>query len=338
MAKWAWRNLRGGMVAVLAAVMWTGCTTVPETGRTQFNLVSGKWERSMGRQAFNRIKAKQSFSEDQEAAAMVQRVGRRIAAVAPLEGAQWEFALFNNSEANAFCLPGGKVGVYTGILRITQNEAGLATVLAHEVAHAAAHHSAERVSRMIAIQGAGIALVNSFGNLSGSSRTMLYAAWGIGTTVGSELPHSRRQELEADEIGLLYMARAGYDPEEAVRFWERFAAHNKSKGRNMPWFLRTHPLDVQRIERLKALLPYAKAEFRPHTPSLPPAVNEVVFIHPEDGRRITVPWKERLTLYGARRTAQISRVGAEATVQRGGDDLPGAPTLRLRPGDVVRWK
>ena len=269
---------------------------------------------------------------------MVQRVGRRIAAVAPLEGAQWEFALFDNSEANAFCLPGGKVGVHTGILRVTQNEAGLATVLAHEVAHAAAHHSAERVSRMIAIQGAGIALVNSFGNLSGSSRTMLYAAWGIGTTVGSELPHSRRQELEADEIGLLYMARAGYDPEEAIRFWERFAAYNKSKGSNTPWFLRTHPLDVQRIERLQALLPRAKAEFRPHSPSAPARANEVIFIHPQNGDRIVVPWKERLTLYSARRSLQISRVGAEATVQREGEEIPGVPTLRLRPGDVVLWK
>ena len=167
---------------------------------------------------------------------------------------------------------------------------------------------------------------------------MLYAAWGIGTTVGSELPHCRRQELQAYVIGRLYMARAGYDPEEAIRFWERFAAYNKSKGRNMPWVLRTHPLHVQRIERLKTMLQSDKAEFQPYTHSASPVANEVIFIHPENGQRIAVPWKERLTLYSARRNARISRVGAEATVQRGDDELPGAATLGLRPGDVVRWK
>jgi predicted Zn-dependent protease len=134
------------------------CTTVPETGRSQLNLISPSMERSMGRSAFTNLKASTPLSNDQNATAILQRVGSRIAAVADLPKAQWEFVLFENSQANAFCLPGGKVGVYSGMLQITQTEAGLATVLAHEVAHAVAHHGAERFSRVLVVQGVGLVL------------------------------------------------------------------------------------------------------------------------------------------------------------------------------------
>ena len=211
-----------------------------------------------------RIKASTMLSNNQEATAMLQRVGRRISAVAKLPNAQWEFVLFEKSQANAFCLPGGKVGVNTGMLAITQDEAGLATVLAHEVAHAAAHHSAERVSRMLAIQGIGFAVISNVNNVSAGTRNLLYAGYGIGTTVGSELPHGRAQELEADEIGLIYMAKAGYDPRRAVNFWKRMAAQaRKSGGGRPPEFLSTHPSGATRISQIQRWMPEALRYYKP---------------------------------------------------------------------------
>lgn len=305
----------------------------------------------MGRDAFTRMKASNALSQDQNASAMVQRVGRRIAAVADLPKAQWEFVLFESSEANAFCLPGGKVGVYTGLLPITQSEAGLATVLAHEVAHAVAHHGSERISRVLAIQGLGIAVISQMNQLNSNTRNLLYAAYGLGTTLGSELPHSRMQESEADSIGLVYMARAGYDPEEAVAFWQRFAEHNKQQGGNVPWFLRTHPLDQERIANLHKLMPKAKLQYRPRSseeglPSVPNLIappakvaeQPVVFlVNPDNQKRQQIPWKPGLTLYSARRSAGIGSA-AEATIERAGKTLVGRTATALQPGDVVRWK
>ena len=169
-----------------------------------------------------------------------------------------------SSDLNAFCLPGGKVGVYTGILGITKDEAGLATVIGHEVAHAVARHGGERISVAMGIQTAGAVA----GALIGGSKYANYGpafnqVYGVGTQLGASLPHSRLQEAEADEIGLTYMARAGYDPEAAVGFWQRFGEYNRAAGANTPWFLRTHPTDDQRVQNLKSLLPKAKAQYRP---------------------------------------------------------------------------
>jgi predicted Zn-dependent protease len=177
-----------------------------------------------------------------------------------LPNAQWEFVLFDSQEPNAFCLPGGKVGVYTGILPITQTEGGLAAVIGHEVAHATAHHGAERMSEAMALQTGGQILGASVSDprLQG----VFMAAYGVGAKVGRELPHSRKQETEADYIGLLYMARAGYNPQEAVEFWQRFADYNRRAGGGTPWFLRTHPLDQERIADLKTALPKAMDEYR----------------------------------------------------------------------------
>jgi len=349
MVGWTWRNRFGVAVMVLLLEFFTACTTVPEVGRSQFNLISPSMERSMGRDAFTQVKATTPFSNDANATAMLQRVGRRIAAVADLPKAQWEFVLFSQSQANAFCLPGGKVGVYTGILPITQNEAGLATVLAHEVAHAVAHHGSERISRVIAIQGLGIALISNMNDVDASTRNLLYAAYGLATTIGTELPHSRLQESEADKIGLIYMARAGYDPEEAIEFWERFAENNNKKNSSTPWFLRTHPLDEQRIENLKRLMPKAKLQYRPRPigegpqatvpkqikPILP---RTVTLIDPVSGVAKKVPWVPALTLYSARRKAGLNRVPNTATVERRGRVISGKRGTALQPGDVVRWK
>lgn len=250
---------------VILVLSLVGCSTVPETGRRQVNVFSAQEEMQLGLTEFEKMKKEVPVSQDAQANAMVQRVGQRIAAVADLPGAQWEFVVFDSKEANAFCLPGGKVGIYTGILPICQDDAGLAAVMGHEVAHAVARHGGERMTT-----AAGL---NVVGQLGGAYLgTTKYAnltpyamqAYGLGSQVGVALPHSRSQEAEADEIGLTYMARAGYDPKAAVAFWERFSEYNQQAGgAQTAWFLRTHPTDADRIAELKKLLPRAEQEYRP---------------------------------------------------------------------------
>ena len=241
----------------------SGCSTVPITGRSQFTaLVSPEQEMTLGLTSFNEMKKGTPISNDAAANALVQKVGKRIAAIAgpDMPNAQWEFVVFASKEANAFCLPGGKVGVYTGILPITKDEAGLATVIGHEVAHAIARHGAERMSEGMLIQLGGQALGNGLANSDPRVQVLANAAYGLTTQVGRELPHSRAQESEADHIGLIYMARAGYNPEASVQFWQRFAAYNQQQGGSTPAFLRTHPTDETRIKQLQAWMPEAKAQ------------------------------------------------------------------------------
>jgi len=264
--KWTHRLLGFGWVC-LVALMWVGCATVPETGRKQFVMLSADEETKLGVTSFDQVKKEVPISHDAQANALLQKVGKRIAAVAQLPGAQWEFVLFESKEANAFCLPGGKVGVYIGILPITQNEAGLATVLGHEVAHAVARHGAERVTDAWLLQTGGSLLEAglSVSKTDPKWQGALVTAYGVVGTVGVELPFSRAHESEADHIGILYLARAGYDPAEAVKFWERFAEYNRrSGGAQTPVFLRTHPLDETRIKQLQTWMPEAKAQY--HSP------------------------------------------------------------------------
>src|SRR4051812_20151310 len=224
-------------------LLFAGCVTNPETGRKQLNLVSSSQEAQLGLQSFQELKQQTPISKDPAANALVQRVGKRIASVAELPNAQWEFVVFDSKEANAFCLPGGKVGVYSGLLPITKDEAGLATVIGHEVAHAVAHHGAERMSEATIMQTGGQLLGAALSASDPRWQQAANVAYGLTTSVGRELPHSRQQESEADRIGLTYMARAGYNPREAVNFWQRFAAYNQQAGAGggTPAFLRTHP-------------------------------------------------------------------------------------------------
>jgi predicted Zn-dependent protease len=249
------------LAVALTGLLVVACTTVPETGRSQFNVLSPEDEMQLGLVSFSEMKQKVPVSHDRKANRMVQRVGKRIAAVAELPGAQWEFVVFDSPEANAFCLPGGKVGVYTGILQITRDEAGLATVIGHEVAHAVARHGGERMSQALALQMGGQLLGAATASTQwyGAAQT----AYGLGATLGVALPHNRQQESEADYIGLLYMARAGYDPVNAVAFWTRFAEYNRQQGGATPWFLRTHPLDDERIREIVRDLPEARDQYRP---------------------------------------------------------------------------
>jgi predicted Zn-dependent protease len=249
------------------ALVLAGCSTVPVTGRHELNFVSADQEMALGLSSFDQLKKDTPINHDPQVNAFVQSVGQRVAQVAAkdLPDAKWEFVVFESSEANAFCLPGGKVGVYTGILPITSNEAGLATVLGHEIGHAVAHHGASRMSQEELTQAFGQVVNSSVSTADPKVQGLVSVAYGLGAKLGVELPYSRSQESEADHIGLVYMARAGYDPSEAVAFWQRFAKYNEQNGGNgTPTFLRTHPVDAVRIKQLQQWLPEAQGQAKRH--------------------------------------------------------------------------
>ncbi|HTP42725.1 MAG TPA: M48 family metallopeptidase [Nitrospiria bacterium] len=241
-------NARTCLVAALVGAALSGCQTVPITGRHQLILISQEEELSLGEKAYAKTLKESALSHDQAAIDLVERVGRRIAAAADRPDYKWEFTLVENKTPNAFALPGGKVVVYTGILPITRDETGLAVVLGHEVAHALAHHGAERMSTglITEIGAVGVAAV-----LGGNPETAkaVEAAFGIGVM----LPFSRAHESEADHIGIHLMAKAGYDPRQAVDFWKRMEA--ASKGGKPTEFLSTHPSDEHRVEQIEAWMP-----------------------------------------------------------------------------------
>jgi len=250
----------GAMLSLL-----TACATVPGTGRSQLMLVSKGEEVQLGISEFEKIKQSTPISRDPKINAMVQRVGQRVAAVveSDLPQARWEFVVFDQPKvANAFCLPGGKVGIYTGILPISRDEAGLATVIGHEVAHAVARHGAERLSEGLLVQLGGVVLSEALQKQNDQTRALALGAYGVTSTLGVALPHSRSQELEADRLGLMYMARAGYDPREAVEFWKRFGEYTRQQGGGTIEFFSTHPVDTTRIQQLESLLPEAMREYR----------------------------------------------------------------------------
>jgi len=177
-----------------------------------------------------------------------------------LEGYNWGFNLVDKKEEKEWCMPGGKVVVYTGLLAYTRNEAGLAIVMGHEIAHAAAQHGSERMSQALLQQLGGIALQVAIANKPAETQNLFMTAYGIGSTVGGTLPFSRKEETEADKYGLYYAAMSGYNPQEAIPFWERMAA---AGGTKPPEFLSTHPSDVNRMEKIKGYMPKALEFYRP---------------------------------------------------------------------------
>lgn len=247
-----------------ASLFLSGCYTVPETGRRTLQLIPVGQEMEMGASAFSEIRQTEKVSSDAKATAMVERVGRRIAVQAEkdMPGVQWEFVLFEADDTvNAFALPGGKVGVYTGLLKVTQTEDALAIVLGHEIAHVIARHGTERMSRAMGIAALGVGLNVATRDQDAQTRDAVMIAYGLGATVGVELPYSRLAESEADEIGLYFAARAGYDPRVSVDFWQRMSAASEGQARP-PEFLSTHPADDTRIERLREIMPEALEDYR----------------------------------------------------------------------------
>ena len=234
------------------------CVTTPVTERWSLMLIPFDQEVKLGEDAYQEILKKEKKSHDGQLIEIVERVGRQLAAVSPMPNLQWEFTLIESEQKNAFALPGGKVAIYTGILTVCANEAGLAAVMGHEIAHAIARHGAQRMSQSLLLTGLLAATSSSLSDHKNQKEIM--AALGVGATVGLTLPFSRSNESEADEIGLTLMAKAGYDPGEAERFWGRF---NKMKGGSSPpEILSTHPTDTKRIEDIRRLLPKANQIYK----------------------------------------------------------------------------
>jgi predicted Zn-dependent protease len=238
------------------------CQTVPITGRSQLLIIPEGTELQMGLDSYQQILSKAKISTDPRLNEQVTRVGRRIAEATGRTDYQWEFKVIDDKQANAFCLPGGKVAVYTGILPITRDDAGLAAVVAHEVAHAVARHGGERLSQQLAVQGATVVGTQTLmAGRDPSTVQLVGAALGVGATVGLLLPWSRGQESEADHLGLIYMAKAGYHPSAARDLWVRMG--QASSGSSQPEFLSTHPSAATRVAQIEGWIPEALQHYRP---------------------------------------------------------------------------
>jgi predicted Zn-dependent protease len=255
-----------------ASLAMAACTRVPITGRSQLNLLPESTMQSMALQEYqtflssNKVVA-QATSKDAE---MVRRVGQRIAAAvtrymtqnnmgSEVASYKWEFNLVDNKEVNAWCMPGGKVVVYTGLLPVTQNETALACVMGHEIAHAIARHGNERMSQGLVVQGiqaAGAVALNK----NPTAVSLFNQAFGVGGNMGM-LAFSRANELEADHLGVIFMAMAGYNPQESIPFWTRMAS--MSQGQKPPEFMSTHPSDATRVQKLQQLMPEAMKYYTP---------------------------------------------------------------------------
>ena len=252
------RVTRAGLFICTILFVLASCRTTPITGRRQMLIVPEAQEVSMGIKAYEETLATESPSMNAAWSEVVQRVGNRIAQVAERPDYEWEFRLVASPEMNAFCLPGGKVAIYEGILPICENEAGLAVVMSHEIAHALARHGGERMSQQYVVTGLGKAIDMATMNRTEITRDRIAKAFGIASQYGFVLPYSRKHESEADHMGVILMARAGYDPREAPLFWERFANAQSTGGKPIE-FLSTHPADARRAADLRALLPEAMA-------------------------------------------------------------------------------
>ena len=259
--------MRAFLPTLLLASLVVACSTVPGTGRKQINFMSVGQEMRMGAQAYREILADERIVTTGPDAEMVRRIGERIARSAvdllPESDAKrfrWEFKLIDAPETvNAWALPGGKTAVYTGLLAVTEDEDGLAVVMGHEVAHALAHHGSERMSTGMILQFGMLGASWSMRDLDPEDRDGILLALGVGANVGVMLPFSRSHESEADEIGLMLTANAGYNPQASIGLWQRMGSLSQG---SPPEFLSTHPNPGTRIERLQALMPRAMELYR----------------------------------------------------------------------------
>jgi predicted Zn-dependent protease len=264
------RRTKTGLV-LLVLVLVISCAHVPLTGRRQLTLIPTSTMLSVSFQQYGEFIGSHQVSRDRTKADTVRRVGRGIqhsvetyfrdeGMSSELAGYAWEFNLVESDKVNAWCMPGGKVVVYTGILPITKTEAGLAVVVGHEVAHAVARHGNERMSQLLVAQLGGMALSEALKEKPEKARELWLTAYGLGAQLGAILPYSRLHEKEADRLGLIFMAMAGYNPNEAVAFWQRMA--QMKGGAAPPEFLSTHPSDETRIREIRKSLPEAMQYYK----------------------------------------------------------------------------
>lgn len=256
------------LLAISTGLLVSACATNPITGKQTLNFVSNSELFPTSFQQYNTFLTENKVITGTADAKRVENVGMKIKAAAEkylaylgqsqyLKDYRWEYKLVENKEVNAWCMPGGKIVVYSGILPVTQDEAGLATVMGHEVSHALANHGAQRMSAAQLQQIGSAALDAATSNKSDATRQIFAQAYGVGSEVGVMLPFSRSNETEADKIGLTLMAIAGYNPDDAISFWTRMSAKSGASG--TPEFMSTHPADATRIANLKSLIPEAKA-------------------------------------------------------------------------------
>ena len=259
------------LIAIILFV-WYGCSSVPLTGRKQLSIIPASEMNSLAVSSYKETLASSKLSTNAEQTNMINRTGDRISKAveqymrdnnmsSAISGFQWEFNLIDDPTINAWCMPGGKVAFYTGILPLCQNEAGVAVVMGHEIAHAVANHSGERMSQQLVVQLGGTALSAAMKDKPQQTQQIALSVFGAGSQVGVLLPYSRQHEFEADRLGLIFMAMAGYDPNEAPKFWERMKA--ASGGGAPPQFLSTHPSDAKRISELQAAIPEAMKYYKP---------------------------------------------------------------------------
>jgi len=250
------------VVGVIVLFKFFGAEKVvnPVTGEKHRVALSSRDEATLGLQSFQQILAQSDVVESGPEVEQVTRVARRLAAAtgSDFTNYQWAVSVIRSPMANAFCLPGGKIAVYTGILPLTKTDAGLAAVMGHEMAHATARHASQRLLQQDLFQTAMMGAAVSLGDMEPQQRRAVLGALGAGAQFGIILPFSRDHESEADEMGVLYMARAGYDPRESVRFWERMA---QAGGEQPPQFMSTHPSHGNRMERLQKIMPRAMSEY-----------------------------------------------------------------------------
>ncbi|MBR2064799.1 MAG: M48 family metallopeptidase [Bacteroidales bacterium] len=253
------------MTAALVGLILTSCGSVPLTGRKQMLLVSDQEVYQAGLTQYKEYMGAAEISKDAKTTAMVKSVGKKLADAtekylrangfeSEIQNLQWEFNLVKNNEVNAFCLPGGKIVVYEGLFAVASNEAELAVVLGHEIGHAVAKHSNERMSQQILTQYGAAILQQALSQKSAAVQTVAVNVFGLGAQVGMMLPYSRKHEYEADYMGIVFMEMAGYDSQSAVEFWSKMSAG----GGNTNDFLSTHPSDAKRIANIKARMAEAK--------------------------------------------------------------------------------
>lgn len=260
-------------IALVSVIVFlTACSTVPFTGRSQLSLIDDstlQQEATLSYQQFLKDPKTKVVTSGADAA-MVQRVGSRISTAINTYFKEngygnkynydWEFRLIQDPSINAWCMPGGKVAVFTGLLPVTKTEAALAAVVGHEIAHAIAQHSAERVSQMLLAQAGGVAVGAATSGQSQTTQAIINQIYGVGGQL-TILKYSRNQESEADRMGLIFMAMAGYNPNEAIGFWQRMS-HAKESGGAPPEFLSTHPSDATRIKNIERLIPEAMKYYK----------------------------------------------------------------------------
>lgn len=258
------------LVVVFSTFLLYSCSTVAISNRHQIKLIPNSTMFATSFQQYDGFLKEHKKSTNQAQTQMVKRVGTKIQKAvekyfadkgksSALKGYNWEFNLVEDPQVNAWCMPGGKVVVYTGILPITKDETGLAVVMGHEIAHAIANHGNERMSQQMVLQAGGMALDEYTKTKPEESKKMWGTVFGLGAQYGAVLPFSRLHESEADHLGLIFMAMAGYDPNQAVEFWTRMS---KSGGQKPPEIMSTHPSDETRIKQIKENLPEAMKYYK----------------------------------------------------------------------------